>query len=166
MTELAVPRQAIASAARALAHAGRWLDASALLDAADTELDFDARAALIKEFVADVRRDSVMLPLFQFPRSAAWRTDRLGGDIDRDLLEEPPFRNWGEWEDLDGDRELVIGAEAWPECLNPVTSCANSLWYPRTVEAALLPAVWTPTADQRFEITPLVVAEPTVAVLS
>ncbi|WP_327003928.1 hypothetical protein OHA72_54245 [Dactylosporangium sp. NBC_01737] len=37
MTELAVPRQAIASAARALAHAGRWLDASALLDAAPPE---------------------------------------------------------------------------------------------------------------------------------
>jgi tetratricopeptide (TPR) repeat protein len=37
MTELAVSRQAIASAARALAHAGRWPDAAALLDAAPKE---------------------------------------------------------------------------------------------------------------------------------
>ena len=34
MTEIAVPRQVLASAARALAHAGRWQDAAALLDAA------------------------------------------------------------------------------------------------------------------------------------
>ncbi|MEU0563462.1 hypothetical protein [Dactylosporangium sp. NPDC006015] len=34
MTEIAVPRQVLASAARALAHAGRWQDAADLLDAA------------------------------------------------------------------------------------------------------------------------------------
>jgi hypothetical protein len=59
----------------------------------------------------------------------------------------------------------VIGAEAWPECLNPVTTCANTLWYARTVGSALLPGVWVSTADQRFEITPLVASEPTVEVL-
>lgn len=37
MTEIAVPRQAIAAAALALAHAGRWRDAAALLDAAAPE---------------------------------------------------------------------------------------------------------------------------------
>ncbi|MET7424570.1 hypothetical protein [Dactylosporangium sp. NPDC005555] len=37
MTEIAVPRRALASAARALAHAGRWQDATALLDAAPAE---------------------------------------------------------------------------------------------------------------------------------
>ncbi len=37
MTELAVPRRALAAAARALAHAGRWQDAAALLDAAPAD---------------------------------------------------------------------------------------------------------------------------------
>jgi hypothetical protein len=45
MTEIAVPRQAVAAAARALAHAGRWQDAAALLDAAAPEDPLLALAA-------------------------------------------------------------------------------------------------------------------------
>ena len=45
MTDLAVPRQALATAARALAHAGRWHDAAALLDAAPPEDPLLALAA-------------------------------------------------------------------------------------------------------------------------
>ena len=64
-------------------------------------------------------------------------------------------------EDLDGDGQIVIGAEQWPPCLNPVT-CANSLWSLWTGALPFLPAIWDTTADQDYEITNLVTAEPTV----
>ena len=31
------------------------------------------------------------------------------------------FKNFPTWEDLNGDGKIVIGAEQWPGCLNPVT---------------------------------------------
>ncbi len=58
------------------------------------------------------------------------------------------FDNFDEWEDLDGDGQIIIGAEQWPECLNPITECANSSWYVWTVAFPILPAVWDTTNDQ------------------
>ena len=72
------------------------------------------------------------------------------------------FDNFYQWEDVDGDGQIVIGAEQWPACLNPVTECANSSWYVWTAAFPLLPAIWDGTAEQTFEITNLVTEEPVV----
>ena len=69
-----------------------------------------------------------MLPLLQFPKSGAYRTDKVGGPVEDDSPTTAPSRTV-EWEDVDGDGQIVIGAEQWPECLNPITECANSSWY-------------------------------------
>ena len=54
--------------------------ASELMAQSDTELDEAARADLIHQIGQALVDDHVMLPLFQFPNIAAWRTDRIEGD--------------------------------------------------------------------------------------
>ena len=68
-------------------------------------------------------------------------------------------------EDLDGDGQIVLGAEQWPECLNPITECANSSWYVWTVSFAVMPGLWDTTNAQTFEATDLLASEPVVEVL-
>src|SRR5436305_4169639 len=34
---------------------------------------------------------------------------------------------------------LVLGAEQWPQCLNPITSCSFASWYFYTTEVYVLP---------------------------
>ena len=58
---------------------------------------------------------------------------------------------------------IVIGAEQWPDCLNPITACANSSWYVWTTAFKVLPSVWATTAKGTYEATQLVTGEPTVA---
>ena len=70
-----------------------------------------------------------MVPLYQFPNIAAWRTDQVGGPVDEDAANYQAFQNINQWKDTNGDGQIVIGAEQWPECLNPITECANSSWY-------------------------------------
>ena len=110
--------------------------------------------------------DHVLLPLFQFPKSGAYRTDRIGPTeaVEGDLNNYRAFSNFEEWEDVDGDGQIIIGAEQWPECLNPITECANSSWYVWTVSFPTLPGLWDTTNDSLFETTELVVGEPTVEV--
>ena len=87
-----------------------------------------------------------MLPLLQFPNIAAWRTDQVGGPVDADASNYRAFQNINEWEDTDGDGQIVIGAEQWPDCLNPITECANSSWYVWTTAFKVLPGC---VADDR-----------------
>ena len=53
------------------------------------------------------------------------------------------FKNLNKWEPQ-GGTEITIGAEQWPDCLNPVTECANSSWMVWTAQFPLLPACGTP----------------------
>jgi peptide/nickel transport system substrate-binding protein len=142
-------------------------DASAALEEADVTVDEDARAELVKTALQAMADDYVLLPLFQFPKSGAYRTDRLAPTeaVEGDLNNYRAFSNFHEWEDVDGDGQIIIGAEQWPECLNPVTECANSSWYVWTVSFPTLPGLWDTTNDSLFETTELVVGEPAVEVL-
>ena len=54
--------------------------ASELMLQSDTEIDEAARADLIHQIGQALVDDHVMLPLFQFPNIAAWRTDAIEGD--------------------------------------------------------------------------------------
>ena len=53
-------------------------------DQSDQEVDETARADLIHQIGQALVDDAVVLPLFQFPNIAAWRTDQLSGPIDAD----------------------------------------------------------------------------------
>lgn len=138
-------------------------EASALMTQSDQTVDETARADLIHKIAGFLAEDAVMLPLYQFPNIAAWRTDQVGGPVDKDASNYQAFQNIYDWEDTNGDGQIVIGAEQWPECLNPVTECANSSWMVWTTAFKVLPSVWATTADGNYEATQLVTGEPDVA---
>src|SRR5262245_22163927 len=130
----------------------------------DQELDEDTRADQIHQIGQALVDDSVMLPLFQFPNVAAWRTDKLTGPIDADASNYRAFaNNLYQWQPSSGD-QIVIGAEQWPDCLNPITDCANSSWYVWTALFPIAPSVWDTTADGDYTPTDLVTGEPTLDV--
>ena len=56
------------------------------------------------------------------------------------------FRNLNKWEPQ-GGTDIAIGAEQWPDCINPATECNNSSWMVWTTVVPFLPAVWDTTAD-------------------
>jgi peptide/nickel transport system substrate-binding protein len=136
-------------------------DASALMAKSDKELDENARVDQIHQIGQYLVDDSVMLPLFQFPNIAAWRTDKIDGPIDADAANYQAFQNINEWTAKSGD-QITIGAEQWPDCLNPVTECANSSWYQWTTGFKVLPNVWDTTSDGAYVPTALVTGEPKV----
>ena len=106
--------------------------------------------------------DHVLLPLVQYPTSGAQRVDRVGGPVGDEIANSRAFQNFGDWEDVDGDGQIVIGAEQWPGRLNPVTECATSPWALWTAVNPVLPAIWDTTASDEFVPTALVVGEPVV----
>jgi len=139
-------------------------DASKLMTESDQTVDETARVDLIHQIGKFLADDAVMLPLYQFPNIAAWRTDQVGGPVDADAANYQAFQNIDQWTDSNGDGQIVIGAEQWPECLNPITECANSSWYQWTTGFKVLPNVWDTTSQGTYEATQLVTGEPTVTV--
>jgi ABC-type transport system substrate-binding protein len=138
-------------------------EASALMTQSDQTVDETKRTDLIHKIGKFLADDAVMLPLYQFPNIAAWRTDQVGGPVDQDASNFMGFQNINQWEDTNGDGQIVIGAEQWPECLNPITDCANSSWYVWTTAFKVLPGVWRTTAKGAYEATEMVTGEPDVA---
>jgi peptide/nickel transport system substrate-binding protein len=138
-------------------------EASALMTKSDQELDENKRVDEIHQIAKFLADDAVMLPLFQFPNIAAWRTDKLSGPVDKDAANYMAFQNIREWQPQGGDT-VTIGAEQWPDCLNPITECANSSWYVWTTAFKVLPSVWDTTSQGTYEPSPLVVGEPEVKV--
>ena len=132
------------------------------LHAADVTVDPAERRALVRAALAAMRDDSAVLPLAQLPDVVAWRADRVGGPIG-DVSGPTPFAAVGTWSDLDGDDRVVIGADEWMACLNPVTDCATTPWYQWLIGDLTLPGLWRPNADGDHVPTELVVGEPTVA---
>jgi peptide/nickel transport system substrate-binding protein len=136
-------------------------EATALMKQSDEELDENKRIEQIHQIGQFLVDDHVMLPLFQFPNIAAWRTDQLSGPIDADAGNyRSAFNNLQKWQPTSGDT-ITIGAEQWPDCINPVTECSNSSWMVWTAAFPIFPGVWDTTADG-YATTPLVSEEPTV----
>ena len=140
-------------------------EASDLLHAADIEVDAAVRAEKVKSALKLMAADSILLPLFQFPKSGFWRTDKVGGPVDAELKNYQAFKNFDQWTDVDGDGQIVIGAEQWPECLNPITECANSSWMVWTTAFPVSPGAYTTTNDGQYVVTNLLAGEATVEVL-
>jgi len=137
--------------------------ASDELHESDVTADATKRADLIKDAITAMDTDNIMIPLFQFPKSGAYRTDQVG-NVEGELNNYRAFNDFYQWEDVNGDGQIVIGAEQWPGCLNPVTECSNSSWYVWTIGNVLLPGVWDTTNDAKYELTDLVSGEPEVVV--
>jgi peptide/nickel transport system substrate-binding protein len=137
--------------------------ATKALHASDGEVDEAKRATLIQTAIKEMDKDYIFVPLFQFPKSGAYRTDKVD-NVSGELNNYRAFSDTYQWKDVDGDGKIVIGAEQWPTCLNPITECANSSWYVWTVAFPVLPGIWDTTNDAGYKITDLVTAEPKVVV--
>lgn len=138
-------------------------EADAALVAADSELDEEARADLVKLGISKMVEDFVLLPTLQFPNIGAYRTDRVSG-TQNNLANYWAFNDWYNFEDLDGDGTVVIGAEQFPtpDCANPVTECANSSWFQWVAGFPTFPGMLLPTNDQTFVPSEYLTAEPVV----
>jgi peptide/nickel transport system substrate-binding protein len=137
--------------------------ATKALKDSDKEVDPAKRSGLIQTVMKEMDKDYVLIPTFQFPKSGAYRTDKVG-DVEGQLNNFRAFSDVAKWKDVDGDGQITIGAEQWPDCLNPVTECANSSWYTWLAQNPVLPGVWDTTNDAGYVITNLVTAEPKIVV--
>jgi peptide/nickel transport system substrate-binding protein len=57
---------------------------------------------------------------------------------------------------------VVFGAEQWPDCINPITQCANSSWLQWLVPIHVLPRLMELNATNEFVPSPLLAGPPTV----
>jgi peptide/nickel transport system substrate-binding protein len=57
---------------------------------------------------------------------------------------------------------LVVGAEQWPDCLNPITQCANSSWLQWLVPIHVLPRLAELNEKNEFVASPLVTELPSL----
>lgn len=139
-------------------------DATALMYESDTEVDETARADLIHQIAQYMYDDGIMLPLYQFPNIGAWRTDQISGPVDANVANYRGFgNNLYAWEPVTGD-QIIIGAEQWPGCINPITECANSSWMVWTTSFLIWPGAFDATAEGTFEVSDLLAGDPVVAV--
>ena len=58
--------------------------------------------------------------------------------------------------------ELILAVEQWPECLNPITSCANASWVLWSVTTHVFPRLMELDADNNYRPSPTLGEEPTV----
>jgi peptide/nickel transport system substrate-binding protein len=56
---------------------------------------------------------------------------------------------------------IVIGAEQWPECLNPITSCAQASWLPWTSWEYVMPRLMEVDTKGNYIASDLLVEAPT-----
>jgi peptide/nickel transport system substrate-binding protein len=147
---------------------GGWCneEADAALRAADAELDEDTRIEEVQKAISLMAEDAVLLPTLQFPNIGAYRTDKLANS-QAELANYRAINDWYQWEDVDGDGTIVIGAEQFPapDCPNPITECANSSWFVWTTAFQVLPAPFDSTSEQTFEISEMLAGEPVAEAL-
>jgi ABC-type transport system substrate-binding protein len=137
-------------------------EASKLMSQSDQEIDVAKRVDLIHRIGKIMADDAITLPLFQFPNIAAYRTDKVSGAVDADAANYRGFaNNMFTWAPKSGT-DVVVGAEQWPDCINPVTECANSSWAVWTVSFQVLPGAWDTTAKGEYVPTDLLTGEPKV----
>ncbi|MEZ5218161.1 MAG: hypothetical protein R2715_16635 [Ilumatobacteraceae bacterium] len=145
-----------------------WCDeaVSEMLHEADRTLDEAARVTLVKDAIKAMAEQHVMLPLLQFPNVGAYRTDKVAG-TQNNLANYWSFKDWWNFEDLDGDGQVVIGAEQFPtpDCTNPITACANSSWFVWVAAFPQFPSLYETTNDQTFVPGEFLAGEATVEVM-
>lgn len=58
---------------------------------------------------------------------------------------------------------VVFAAEQWPECLNPITSCANASWLNWSVTHHILPKLMELDSDGNYQASPVLTEAPSLA---
>ena len=140
-------------------------EASAALEQADATVDTAERIVLVKKALALMASDYALLPTLQFPNIGAYRSDRVAG-TQNNLANYNGIADLYNYEDLDGDGQVVSGAEQFPvpDCANIVTSCASSTWFVWMASFNQFPATYETTNDQHFIPGEMLAGEATVEV--
>jgi ABC-type transport system substrate-binding protein len=138
-------------------------EATEQLKLADTTIDEDLRTEEVRRAIELMREDWVLLPTLQFPNIGAYRTDTVA-NTQGELANYQAINDWYQWEDVDGDGQIVIGAEQFPtaECPNPITECSNSSWYQWVAGFAVLPGAFRTTNDLAYVPSEILAGEPVV----
>ncbi|MEY2448955.1 MAG: peptide/nickel transport system substrate-binding protein, partial [Acidimicrobiaceae bacterium] len=55
---------------------------------------------------------------------------------------------------------LILGAEQWPDCLNPITQCANSSWMHWAVAGHVMPRLMELDEKGNFVPSPVLAGDP------
>lgn len=58
--------------------------------------------------------------------------------------------------------DVVFAAEQWPDCLNPITSCANASWLVWSVSAHILPRLMELDVDGNYQASPVIEEAPSL----
>lgn len=58
--------------------------------------------------------------------------------------------------------DVVFAAEQWPDCLNPITSCANASWLVWSVTAHILPRLMELDVDGNYQASPVLEQAPSL----
>lgn len=58
---------------------------------------------------------------------------------------------------------LLLAAEQWPDCLNPITQCANASWMHWAVANHVLPRLMELDEEGNFRPSPVLAGEPTLS---
>ena len=107
-----------------------------------------------------------MVPLYQFPNIAAWRTDKLDGPIDADAANYQAFQNINEWtanvRRSDHHRCRAVARLREPD--HPVRQLVLDRLDHDHEGPDRTPT--TPPATATYEVTPLLTGEPKVQVLN
>lgn len=92
-----------------------------------------------------MRRQRLSTQLLSLAAGLALFATACGGDDDDE--EGSPAESEGE-QSTGG--ELVLGAEQWAVCINPITQCSNSSWLTWTVLHHVLPKLYEVTTDGTY----------------
>src|SRR4051812_17647414 len=57
---------------------------------------------------------------------------------------------------------IVLGAEQWPDCINPIDQCANSSWMHWVADEYVLPKLMFLNQKNEFEASPVLEEAPSL----
>lgn len=136
-------------------------EATALMKASDAEVDDVKRTEQIRQIGKLAADDIVNIPLFAKPQILVVNTAKLDGNFDFNAGQAGFAHKLKGWS-VKGSKQLVFGAEQWPECLNPITSCASASWLSYTAVLPTQAQLLTLDDDNNYAASPLVTEIPTL----
>ena len=149
------------------ANAQAWCneEATELMAQADQAIDVAERVELTHQIGDLMREDAIGLPMYQLPLITSWRTDLITPP--EDDYTSTSYSGFGNLYDASSTAnpgepggEAVLGAEQWPECLNPITQCASASWLMWSATHHVLPRLMEVTIDGEYVASPVLAGEP------
>lgn len=152
------------------ANAQAWCneEATELMHASDAALDVDERVDLIHQVGDLMREEAIGLPMYQLPLITSFNTDLVTPP--EDDYTSTSYSGFGNLYDFsladtpgESGGELVLGAEQWAECINPITQCASASWLMWSVTHHVLPRLMEVNTDGDYVASPVLAGEPVLS---